>query len=101
MSPGDLIQNQIFCPLPTHNGTVSLDDDIARTTPTHDIVVGKPGVQFPLADRDGTPCSGPVLGFEISDMGLKLIQVVDSIVGYAQGADLAGLLGGEESIPGF
>jgi hypothetical protein len=100
MSMGDLFQNRILCPLTTHDGTVSLDDDLALTTPIHNVITRQPGVQFPLADRNGAPCSGAMLGFEVFDVRLEFIQVVDSVVRDAQGADLTGLLGGEESVPG-
>lgn len=58
-------------------------------------------MQFPLADRDGASGSRSVSGFERFDVRFEFLQVVDSIVGDAERADLAGLLGGEECVPGF
>jgi hypothetical protein len=65
----DLLQDWIFGPLTSNQGTVRFDDDATGTAPIDDGVTREPGVQFPLPDRDSAACAGAVLGVEGLDVG--------------------------------
>lgn len=53
-----------------------------------------------MADADFTAFAFAVLGIEFGDVGFEFVEVVDAVVGDADGADEAGLLGFEEGEPG-
>ncbi len=57
-------------------------------------------MQLPLPDGDDAACAGAVVGFQGLDVRFQLGEVVESVVGDAKGADLAGFLRGEECVPG-
>lgn len=57
-------------------------------------------MQFPLADADLTAFAFAVFGFEFGDVGGQFFEVVDAVVGDADGADLTGGLGFDEGAPG-
>ena len=96
----DLVQDRVVGPLTPHERTVRLHDDAPGPTPVDDVVARQPGVQLPLADGDCAAGAGTVLGLEGLDVGLELGEVMDAVVGDAEGADLARLLGGDQSVPG-
>lgn len=65
---------------------VRLDDDLAAVQPRSDIRMIQPRVQFVLSDGDLAPAAG-------LDVLFQLFQVVDAVVGYTDGFDLACFLG--------
>lgn len=57
-------------------------------------------MEFPLPDADFPAFAFPVLGFQFVDIGFEFVEVVEAVVGDADGADAARLLGFEEGEPG-
>lgn len=49
-------------------------------------------MQLPLPYTDLATLALAVLALELLDVRLELIEMMDAVVGYAQGADLASLL---------
>ena len=56
-------------------------------------------MQFPLPDGYGAACTRAVLGFERLYMGFQFGQVMNSVVGDAEGPDLSSFLRGEQRVP--
>ena len=86
--------------LAPYDRTVRLDDDSPFPTPLYDVGPREPRVQFPLPDADLSALTFAVLPFEVLDVGLQLGEMVDAVVGDADGADEAGAFGFDESEPG-
>lgn len=57
-------------------------------------------MQFPLPYTYFTTFAFATLTFELLDVRLELIEMVDAVVGYAQGADFASLLRFNQGTPG-
>lgn len=57
-------------------------------------------MNFPLPDRDDAAGIGAVQGVQVLDVGFEFGEVVEAVVGDAEGADLACPLGREEGVPG-
>lgn len=94
------LQNRLLESFAADDGTVGFDDDASVPAPFHNVLPSQPRMDFPLADADFSAVSWAVLGFEVFDGGFELVEVVDAVVGDADGADLAGLLGFDEGAPG-
>ncbi len=86
--------------LAPYDGTVRLDDDSPFPTPLYDVGPREPRVQFPLPDADFSALTLAVLPFEFLDVRLQLGEMVNAVVGDADGADEAGAFGFEEGEPG-
>jgi hypothetical protein len=56
-------------------------------------------MQLPLSDADLASFALAVLLFELLDVRFELVEMVDSVVGDADGSDLACLLRFNESAP--
>ena len=56
-------------------------------------------MKLPLANTDFTAFALAVLLLELLDEGLELVEMVNPVIGDSQRADLAGLLGFDESSP--
>ena len=94
------LQHGLLKPLAPHDGAISLDHHPPFPAPPHDIRSRKPGMEFPLPDADFPAFAFPVLGFQFLDIGFEFVEVVEAVVGDADGADAARLLGFEEGEPG-
>lgn len=91
---GQGLEDRFLGTLPSDDGTVGLDHDVSSLGPLDDVVTGQPRVYLPLADVDRAPDAGGLY------VVLELVQVVDAVVGDADGADPALLLGLGEGPPG-
>lgn len=57
-------------------------------------------MQLPLADADLAAFAFAVLRLELLDVGFEFVEMVHAVVGDADGADPAGVLGFDQSAPG-
>lgn len=57
-------------------------------------------MQFPLPDTDLSALALAVLPFEFFDVRLQLVEMVNAIIGDADGADESGAFRFDESEPG-
>ena len=57
-------------------------------------------MQFPLPNTDLPPLALAVLSLEFFDVGLQFVQMVNAVVGDADGADESGALCFDKSEPG-
>jgi len=96
-----LPQDGVVRSLAAHQRAVGLDHHVAGAAPRHDVLAGEPGVDLPLADGEDAAGTGAVGAFEVLDVRFELVEVVEAVVGDAEGADEAGFLGGDEHVPGF
>lgn len=87
------LQNLFVGALTADDGAVGLEGDVALLAPLDDVVAGQPGVDLPLADVDGAAVAGRL------DVLLELVEVVDAVVGHADGPDAAGLLRLNQRLP--
>jgi hypothetical protein len=96
----DVGQHGVVGALAAHERAVGLDHHVAGAAPGHDIVAGQPRVDLPLADGEGAAGVGAVGAFEGLYVRFELVEVVEAVVGDAEGADAARLLGRDERVPG-
>ena len=87
-------------PLAPHERTVSLHNDAPLLTPLHNLRPGQPRVHLPLPDADLPALALAVPCLEVPDVRFQLVEVVEAVVGDADGADEAGALGLDEGEPG-
>ena len=88
--PRQTLQAFLLKPLTPHKRTVSFNNDAPLLAPLHYIGSRKPRMQFPLPHADLSALALAVLSFEFFDVRLQFVEVVDPVVGDADGADESG-----------
>ena len=86
-------------PLTSYNGTIGFCDDTIRFAPVYNVRPGKPRVELPLSNTNFTTLTFPISSFELIDVVLEFVKMMDSVIGHAQGPDLASLLSLDHGSP--
>lgn len=92
---------QTFLPktLTPHERTVSLDDYSPLLAPLYNVGTCKPRLQLPLANTDLSALALAVLYFKFFDVRLELVEMVNAIIGDADGANESSAFCFDESEP--
>lgn len=85
-------QQRVVEPTAPDDRAICLQHHPPLLAPLDDVRTAKPGMQFPLTYTDLTTLVLAILAFELLDVRLKLIEMVNAVVRYTQRADLASLL---------
>lgn len=93
------LQGFLLKSLAPHKRTVSLDNYSPLLAPLNNVGPCKPRMQFPLPNADLSALALAVLPLELLDVRLQLVEMVNAIVGDADGTDKSGAFCFDKSEP--
>lgn len=67
--------------LASHDWAICFTDNASFSAPLHNIRPGQPRMKLPLANADFSTFALTILGLKLFDIGLKLIEMMDPVVG--------------------
>ena len=94
------LQSLLLESLASHKRTVGFDDHALLLAPLDNVGPRKPRMQFPLPDTDLSTLTLSMLSFEFFDVRLQLVEMMNAVVGDADGADESGAFCFDKSEPG-